>query len=53
MEDTLVISLDGSESSVLNSFNILFGILLERIALLGLVQLIRDSLSAELLGKER
>ena len=44
--DTLIISLNGSESSVLSSFNIFVGMLLGPIALFGLIQLIRDSMSA-------
>ena len=37
LKDTLIISLNGSESSVLNSFNILVGMLLGPIALFGLM----------------
>ena len=46
LKDTLIISLNGSESSVLSSFNIFVGMLLGPIALFGLIQLIRDSMSA-------
>ena len=47
LKDTLIISLNGSESSVLNSLNIFVGILLGSIALFVLMQLNRDSLSGE------
>ena len=47
LKDTLIISLNGSESSVLNSLNIFVGMLLGSIALFVLMQLIRDSLSGE------
>ena len=47
LKDTLIISLNGSESSVLNSLNIFVGMLLGSIALFALMQLIRDSLSGE------
>ena len=46
LKDTLIILLNGSESSVLSSFNIFVGMLLGPIALFGLIQLIRDSMSA-------
>ena len=46
LKDTLIKSLNGSESSVLSSFNIFVGMLLGPIALFGLIQLIRDSMSA-------
>ena len=51
LKDTLIISLNGSESSHLNSFNILVGMLLGQIALFGLMQLIRDSMSAGVVGE--
>ena len=47
LKDTLIISLNGSESSVLNSLNIFVGMLLGSIALFVLMQLIRDSLFGE------
>ena len=53
LKDTLIISLDGSESSRLNSFNILVGMLLGPIALFGLMQLIRDSMSAGVVGERK
>ena len=55
LKDTLITSLNGSESSVLNSFNIFVGMLLGTIALFGLMQLIRDYMSAGVVGgkKER
>ena len=53
LKDTLIISLNGSESSVLNSFNIFVGMLLGLIALFGLMQLIRDSMSAEVVGERK
>ena len=46
LKDTLIISLNGSESSDLNSFNIFVGMLLQPIVLFGLMQLIRDPTSA-------
>ena len=39
LKDTLIVSLNGSENSVLNSFNIYAGMLLGPIALFGLMQL--------------
>ena len=42
----LIISLNGSQSSVLSSFNIFVDMLLGPIVLFGLIQLIRDSMSA-------
>ena len=51
LKDTLIISLNGSESSVLNSFIIFVGMLLGPIALFGLMQLITDSMSAGSQGK--
>ena len=53
MEDTLIISLNGSESSVLNSFNIFVGMLLGPIALFGIMQLIKDSMSAGVVGERK
>ena len=53
LKDTLIISLNGSESSVLNSFNIFVGMLLGPVALLGLMQLIRDSTSAGGVGERK
>ena len=53
LKDTLIISLNGSESSLLNSFNILVGMLLGPIALFGLIQLIRDSMSAGVAGERK
>ena len=53
LKDTLIISLNGSESSVLNSFNIFVGMLLGPVALLVLMQLIRDSTSAGVAGGKK
>ena len=53
LKDTLIISLNGSESPVLNSFSIFVGILLGPVALFGLMQLIRDSMSAGVVGKRK
>ena len=53
LKDTLIISLNGSESSVLNSFNIFVGMLLGPIALLDLMQFIRDSASAGVVGERK
>ena len=53
LKDTLIISLNGSESSVLNYFNIFVGMLLKSIALFGLLQLLKDSLSAGVVGEKR
>ena len=53
LKDTLIISLNGSESSVLNSFNIFVGILLGPIALFGLMQLIKNSMSAGVVGERK
>ena len=52
-KDTLIISLNGSEGSVLNSFNIFVGILLGPIDLFGLMQLIKDSMSAGIVGERK
>ena len=49
---TLIISLNYSESSVLNSFNG-FGMLFGPVALFGLMQLIREESLLDLSGKER
>ena len=51
LKDTLIISLNGSESSVLNSFNIFVDMLLGSVALLDLIQFIRDSSSAGVVGE--
>ena len=48
-----ILILNGSESSVLNSFNIFVGMLLGPIALFGLMQLIRNSASAGVVGKRK
>ena len=53
LEDTLIISLNGSENSVLNSFNIFVGMLLGPIALFGLMQLIRDSMCTGVVGGKK
>ena len=53
LKDTLIISLNGSESSVLNSFNIFVGMLLGPIALLDLMQFIRDFTSAGAVGERK
>lgn len=53
LKDILIISHNGSRSSVLSSFNIVAGMLQGPIALFGLMKLIRDSTSAEVVGKER
>ena len=42
LKDTLIISLNGSDISVFNSFNVFVGMLLGLIALFGLMQLIKD-----------
>ena len=53
LKDKLVISLNGSKSSVLNSFNIFIGMLLGPIDLLDLMQLIRDFTSAGVVGERK
>ena len=55
LEDTLIISLNRSESSILNSFNIFAGMLLGPIDLyrFGLMQLIRDSMSTGVVGGKK
>ena len=53
LEDTLIISLNGSESSVLNSFNTFVGMLLGPIALFGLMQLIKAYMSARAAGERK
>ena len=53
LKDTLIISLNGSESSVWNYFNIFVAMLLQSIALFGLLQLLKDSLSAGVVGEKR
>ena len=53
LKDTLIVSLNGSESSVLNSFNIFVVMLLEQIALFSLMQLIKDSISAGVVGERK
>ena len=50
---TLIISLNYSESSVLNSFNGFIGMLFGPVALFGLMQLIREESLLDLSGKER
>ena len=52
LKDILIISLNGSESSVLNSFNIFVGMLLGPIVLFGLMQL-KILCLLGLFGKER
>ena len=49
----LIRSFNGSEISVLNSFNIFVGMLLGSIALFGLMQLIKDSMSARVVAGEK
>ena len=53
LKDILIKSLNGSESSVFNYFNIFVGMLLRPIALFGLIQLIRDSMSAGVVGERK
>ena len=50
MKDTLIISLNGCESLLLNSFNIVVGMLLGPIALFSFMQLIKDYMSAGVVG---
>ena len=51
LKDTLIISLNGSRSSVLNYFNIFLDMLLGLIALFGSMQLIKYSMSAGVVGE--
>ena len=53
LKDTYIISLNGSESSILNFFNVLVGMLLGPIALLHLMQLIRDSTFPGVVGERK
>ena len=53
LKDTLIISLNSSESSVWSSFNIFVCMLLERRALFSLMQLIKNSMSAGVVGEKR
>ena len=54
LKDTLIISLNDSESSVLNYFNIfVVGMLLGSVALFGLMQLTKDSMSAGVVGERK
>ena len=53
LKDMLIISHNGSASSVVSSFNIFVDMLLGPIALFGLMRLIRDASSAKVVEKER
>ena len=50
---TLIRSHNGSESSVLNSFDIFVGMLLGQITLFGSMEWIKDSMSAGVVGERK
>ena len=53
LTDTLIRSHNGSESSVLNSFDIFVGMLLGQITLFGSMEWIKDSMSAGVVGERK